>query len=149
MKKAPILFPILLFMLLMFQSNSAHAQKAHTLILAGYKSVPKVKTSATGSVDVTLKGDSLSIQGSFSSLSDYYFGSAIFYGEKDEEGNQILSLNADIADNRTNGTFEASKNTFKLTEGQLNALSEGNLYISVMSFEHQRGELRAQLPPLE
>lgn len=149
MKKAYILFPILFLMLLMFQSNSAHAQEARTLILAGYKSVPKVQTSATGSVDVTLKGDSLSVQGSFSNLSSYYFGSAIFYGEKGEEGNQILSLNADIADNNTSGTYEKSKNTFKLTEGQLDALSEGNLYISVMSFDHQRGELRAQLPPLE
>ncbi|MGK7370953.1 MAG: CHRD domain-containing protein [Candidatus Halalkalibacterium sp. M3_1C_030] len=135
---------------LIFQSNLAYAQNQNgqTLILAGYKTVSKVQTPATGELNVSLKGDSLSVQGSFTNLSSYYFGSAIFYGEKGERGNQIIDLNPTIADNKTSGTFEKSKNTFKLTEGQLEALSNGNLYISIMSFDHQRGELRTQLPPM-
>lgn len=135
---------------LIFQSNLTYAQNQNgqTLILAGYKTVSKVQTSATGELNVSLKGDSLSVQGSFTDLSSYYFGSAIFYGEKGERGNQIIDLNPTIADNKTSGTFEKSKNTFKLTEGQLEALSNGNLYISIMSFDHQRGELRTQLPPM-
>ena len=145
MRKAAILIP-LLFTFLLFQNNHAKAQQTHTIILAGYKTAANVKTPDEGSVDVTLKGDSLSVKGSFSNLSDYYFGSAIFYGEKGENGNKIISLNPTIAENRTGGTFEKSKNTFKLTEGQLEALSKGNLYISIMSFEYQRGEIRAQLP---
>jgi len=150
MKHFCLLLTCLFTLSLIFQSSPAQAQNqgANTLILAGYKAVPKVQTSATGTVDVSLKGDSLSVQGSFSNLSSYYFGSAIFYGEKGEQGNQIIDLNPTIDDKRTSGTFEKSKNTFKLTEGQIEALSNGNLYISIMSFDHQRGELRTQLPPM-
>lgn len=145
MKKTVIIVPFL-FTLLLLQNNHAEAQQTHELILTGYKTAANVKTPAEGSVEITLKDDSLSVQGSFSNLSDYYFGSAIFYGEKGENGNKIISLNPTIVENRTSGTFKKSKNTFKLTEGQLDALSEGNLYISIMSFEYQRGEIRAQLP---
>lgn len=127
----------------------SYAQQTRTLILTGYKAVPKVQTPATGSIDITLKGDSLIVEGSFENLSSYYYGSAIFYGEKGEQGNKILSLNSSIAENRTSGRFDPSKNTFELTEGQLEALSKGNLYVAILSFDHIRGELRAQLPPLK
>lgn len=150
MKKVYLLFTFLFSFALILHSNTAYSQdqNGHTLILAGYKTVSKVKTPATGKVDVSLKGDSLSIEGSFSNLSNNYFGSGIFYGEKGEHGNQIIDLNPTIAENNTHGRFEKSKNTFKLTEGQLEALSNGNLYISIMSFDHQRGELRTQIPPM-
>ncbi len=150
MKQSCLLLAFLFAFSLILQINPAHAQDqgAKTLILAGYKSVPKVQTSATGTIDVSLQGDTLSVEGSFSNLSSYYFGSAIFYGEKGEQGNQIIDLNPTIDESRTSGTFEKSKNTFRLTEGQLDALSNGNLYISIMSFDNQRGELRTQLPPM-
>lgn len=150
MKHVSLAIAFVFSLTLIFQSNQAYAQsqQGHTIILAGYKTVSKVQTSATGKVIVSLKDDSLSVEGSFTGLSSYYFGSAIFYGEKGERGNQIIDLHPTIADNRTSGTFEKSKNTFKLTEGQLDALSNGNLYISIMSFDHQRGELRSQLPPM-
>ena len=150
MRYISLLFIILFSCSLILPISTAKAQnqKGHTLILAGYKTVPKVKTTATGKVIVSLKDDSLSVEGSFTNLSSYYFGSGIFYGEKDEQGNQIFDLNPTINEDRTGGTFEKSKNTFKLTEGQLDALANGNLYINIMSFDHQRGELRTQLPPM-
>lgn len=150
MKHLSILITIIFSFALILQSSLAHSQnkEGHTLILAGYKSVPNVQTSATGEVYVSLNGDSLSVEGSFSNLSSYYFGSGIFYGEKGEQGNQIIDLNPDIDESRTGGTFEKSKNTFKLNESQLEALSKGNLYINIMTFDNQRGELRTQLPPM-
>ena len=150
MKHVSLVIAFIFSFTLIFLSSPAHSQNQNgqTLILAGYKTISKVQTSATGELNVLLNGDSLSVEGSFTNLSSYYFGSAIFYGEKGERGNQIIDLNPKIADNRTSGTFEKSKNTFKLTEGQLEALSNGNLYISIMSFDHQRGELRTQLPPM-
>ncbi len=136
-------------LILAFSASLGLAQQTHTLILAGYKAVPKVKTPAEGTVEVTLEGDSLSVEGSFSKLSSYYYGSGIFYGEKDEPGNQLLSLKPDVNDKRTSGSFKAGENTFKLTESMREALSEGELYIAVLSFDHSRGELRAQLPPFK
>lgn len=143
--KLPIIFVTLLGILGLV-ANTAEAQQTHTVILAGHHAIPKVQTSATGSIEVTLQGDTLTVEGSFKNLSNYYYGSAIFYGEKDEQGNKVINLDPDIAENRTEGTYERSKNTFTLTEGQLDALKEGNLYINIMSFDHRRGELRAQLP---
>lgn len=127
-------------------ADPASAQQSRKIILTGYNSVPTVETSARGDIEVTLKSDTLSLAGSFTDLSNYYYGSAIFYGEKGEQGNQIISLQPTIKESRIEGTFEKSKNTFALTEGQLDALRNGNLYISIMSFDHQLGELRAQLP---
>lgn len=144
-KKLPIIF-VTLFGILGLIANNAVGQQTHTIILAGHHAIPKVQTSATGSLDVTLQGDTLSVEGTFRNLSNYYYGSAIFYGEKDEQGNKVISLDPDIAENRTEGSYEQSKNTFILTEGQLDALKEGNLYINIMSFDYRRGELRAQLP---
>lgn len=150
MKHLHLLFAFVFTFALILHCGPAYSQNqgGHTLILAGYKSVPKIQTTATGEIKVSLNGDSLSVQGSFSNLSNYYFGSGIFYGEKGEQGNQILDLDPTIDENRTGGTFEKSKNTFRLTEGQLDALSNGNLYINIMSFDHQRGVLRTQLPSM-
>jgi len=146
MKKISFFLPAILLLSFIFLVKSAQAQQSHTIILTGYNSVPKAETSARGDAKITLKSDTLIIEGSFTDLSDYYFGAAIFYGEKGEQGNKLISLNPTIKENRTDGVFEKSKNTFKLTEGQLEALRNGELYINVMSFENQLGELRAQLP---
>lgn len=143
--KLPIIF-VTLFGILGLVVYTAEGQQTHTVILAGHHAIPKVQTSATGSMEVTLQGDTLAVEGSFENLSNYYYGSAIFYGEKDEQGNKVINLDPDIAENRTEGTYERAKNTFILTDGQLDALKEGNLYVNIMSFDYRRGELRAQLP---
>jgi hypothetical protein len=136
---------VMLFGILAFPDTS-QAQQSHTIILTGYNSVPKVETPARGDAKITLENDTLIVEGSFTNLSGYYFGSAIFYGDKGEQGNKLISLNPTIKESNTGGVFEKENNTFKLTEGQLEALREGNLYINIMSFENQVGELRAQLP---
>lgn len=143
-----IYFLLLFSTLIVFltSTQTAQAQQSRKVILTGYNSVPKVDTPARGDVQVTLKADTLSLEGSFADLSSYYFGSAIFYGGKSEQGNQLIKLQPSVKESRTEGTFEKSKNTFALTEGQLEALRNGNLYINIMSFDHQLGELRAQLP---
>lgn len=146
MRKCVFYFLMLILISLIAVPESLHAQQSHTIILTGYNSVPKVETSARGDAKITLKQDTLMVEGSFIDLSSYYFGSAIFYGKKGEQGNKLISLNPTIKESNTDGVFEKDKNTFQLTEGQLEALREGNLYINIMSFENQLGELRAQLP---
>jgi len=143
-----IRYPLLLTLFLGLFGIS-YAQQSGILILAGYKSVPSVNTAANGTVEVTLKGDSLSVEGSFSDLSNYYYGSSIFYGEEGTQGNQLFNLDPDINEDRISGTFKTSKNTFRLNEAQLEALANGNLYLSILSYDHKRGELRAQIPPLK
>ena len=141
----------LLFSLLplLFAASVAVGQQSYTLILAGYKAVPPVKTAAEGTLEITLRNDTLVVSGSFENLSDYYYGSAIYYGEKGKQGNQLFRLDVDLGEGNTSGKIRAEKNRFMLKEGMLKALSNGNLFIAISSFEHQRGELRAQLPPIQ
>lgn len=146
MRKVSCCFIVVMLLGILAFPDTSQAQQSHTIIMAGYKSVPKVETTARGDATITLKNDTLMVEGSFSDLSSYYFGSAIFYGKKGEQGNKLISLSPTIKESNTEGIFEKEKNTFKLTEGQLEALREGHLYINIMSFEHQVGELRAQLP---
>ncbi|MDZ7716892.1 MAG: CHRD domain-containing protein [Balneolaceae bacterium] len=148
MKIYKILTYIMLLGLLMI-TTQAFAQESRTIILGGHNSVPKVTTPATATITVTLKKDSLMVEGSFSDLKNYYYGAAIFYGKKGERGNQMFRLDADVAENHVSGTFSPSKNTFKLTEGQLQELANGHLYISIYSYDHKHGEIRAQIPPIK
>ena len=140
---------IIFFAALCFFALQSLAQQSRTVTLAGYNSVPKVNTAATASLTVTLKSDSLMVEGSFSDLKNYYYGAAIFYGKKGERGNQMFRLDADVSENHVSGYFDASKNTFKLKEAQLKELSNGNLYISIYSYDHKHGEIRAQIPAIK
>lgn len=135
------------FILFLMMSMPALAQQSRTVTLAGYNSVPKITTAASGTITVTLNNDTLSVEGTFSDLSNYYYGAAIFYGKKGEQGNQMFRLDADVAENHISGSFSPQKNSFGLTEGQLKELANGNLYISIYSYDHKRGEIRAQIPP--
>ena len=134
---------------LLVMATNAFAQQSRTITLAGYNSVPKVTTPASATLTITLENDSLMVEGSFSDLKNYYYGAAVFYGKKGESGNQMFRLDADVAENRTSGSFDPLKNVFKLTEAQLAELSNGNLYVSIYSYDHKHGEIRAQIPPLK
>lgn len=139
---------IILIVAFFLTSADSFAQQSRTLTLAGYNSVPKVNTPASATITITLSKDSVFVEGSFSDLKNYYYGAAIFYGKKGEQGNQMFRLDADVADNHTSGSFDVSKNRFKLSEAQLKELSNGNLYVSIYSYDHKHGEIRAQIPPL-
>lgn len=124
------------------------AQSSGVVLLAGYKVNPPVPTAAAGSVTITLKNDSLSVEGSFTDLSSSIRGASIHYGSKRENGNQLFQLNPALNEDLTGGTFEVSKNTFKLTDSLKEALKKGLLYINIYTQKHPRGELRGQIPAM-
>lgn len=126
-----------------------HAQKNATVLLAGYNQIPPVTTSGTGSVTVTLRDDTLNVEGSFSELSSVYYGGYIHYGNKDERGNQLIRLEPDLNEDQTGGSFDPEKNQWVLNDSQLKALANGRLYINIYSYDHQTGELRGQIPPMK
>lgn len=140
------IWPILLFFLLW----GAEAQGQHSVevILAGYKQVPRVPTPATGMAEVTLKSDTLIVDGNFSDLREPYRSAAIFYGEEGEQGNQLFTLKPSLNEGRTSGTFSGNDNRFTLGDEIRKALAEGNLYIAITSSRYPRGEIRGQIPPL-
>lgn len=124
------------------------AQSSGMALLAGYKLDPPVHTPATGSVTVTLKNDSLMVNGSFSDLTSPYFSAGIYFEKGKKYRNRIFSLQAQLNDEKTSGTFKESQNRFILSASLKSLLKNGALYIRISSTNHQQGEIRGQIPAL-
>lgn len=127
---------------------TATAQKSQEVTLAGYKMQPKVATSGSGSVSVTLKGDTLIVEGEFKNLTNRFSGGYIMVDLQGHPGNQIHRLDAELNEEKTGGTLKAEDNSFVLTKGQKDLLKKGDLFILISTFEHQRGEIRGDIAPM-
>jgi len=134
--------------LLLFATDTLYAQSTVAIDLAGYKQVPPVRSPGSGVLTVTLEADSLFVEGSFQDLRGTYRSAAIHYGSARESGNRLLALRADVDEAYKSGSFHREKNAFALRPSVLEALREGRLYIVVGSDRFQRGEIRAQIPPM-
>lgn len=143
-----IIVPALTFLLLTLATGVSLAQKSATVVLAGYKVNPPVSTPAAGTIQVTFRNDSLFVEGSFSDLNSIYRGAGIHYGTQRENGNQVIKLNSTLNEEWTAGRFNAAENAFKLTDGLIQALREGRLYINIYTQLQPRGELRGQIPSM-
>lgn len=124
------------------------AQKAD-IILAGYKMKPRVATSGSGLLSVALHGDTLEVSGNFSDLTHPYSGAYIMVSLKGQAGNQLYTLTTQLNEEKTGGTLKAEDNKIVLSPAAKQLLKKGELYITISSFEHQRGELRGNIPPME
>lgn len=110
--------------------------------LDGSNEVPAVTTDATGSVTVTLEGNSIHVKGQFSGLSSEYIASHIHKAARGENGGPIQSLEPTLGSDKLSGSWDA---TYQLDESQISALKADSLYINVHSAEHKPGEIRGQL----
>lgn len=144
--KRSILF---LFIFSLISVYSAMGQQSVQVILTGMDQVPEVRTPATGIFDLTLDGDSLQVEGSFSDLRGNYTGVAIYHGQEGRQGNQLIKLSAEVNEDYKGGTVDPEKNKFELREGIKSALSQGMLYLSITSDQFRQGEIRGQIPPLK
>ncbi|MFH5831297.1 CHRD domain-containing protein [Halalkalibaculum sp. DA3122] len=150
--KKPILLTLLSACLLgmgLTAVTKAQAQSkgnTETVILAGYKLNPSVPTSASGTITLRLKADTLTVEGTFSDLMAPYVSAAIYYAKKDLAVNQIFRLKSQINEERTGGSFRAEDNQFKLSEAHMELLRNGELSIRISSNQHKQGEIGAWLP---
>jgi len=126
----------------------AEAQEKYEVMLLGKNQVPTVETPAGGLLEVWIKNDTLYVSGEFESLEGPYRSGSIHQGRRNETGNQLYRLKAELNDGNTSGVFKPEDNAFPLSEAVLNALRDGEMYINISSFEHQFGEIRGQIPKL-
>lgn len=143
MKKARI-SGLLIFLLITV--SSGYSQTSHQLELTGYNMVPSVRTTATGMMEATVKGDSLFISGQFEDLMGRYWSAYIHYGDHDEEGNRLLKLSADVSEDHKSGIISEESNSFLLPQALREALKEGKLYVVISSGQFKQGEIRGQIP---
>lgn len=130
---------------LLFPITTLFAQNKTEVFLSGLDVVPGVQTPATGTAEVWIQSDTLYVEGEFSDLKDFYFAGNIHYGEEGENGNPLYSLRPDLSDDHKSGSFDPEKNHFYVSDAVKEAFENGNLYITVASHRHQRGEIRGQI----
>jgi hypothetical protein len=112
---------------------------AVTVKLSGAEEVPPVKTSATGSGSFRVAEDG-TVTGSVTTKDMAGTAAHIHFGAKGRNGPVIVPL----AKNGDTYSVPAGR---KLTESQLKAYKQGELYVNVHSARYKGGEVRAQIQP--
>ena len=107
--------------------------------LTGAEEVPPVKTSDTGSGSFRLAEDG-TITGSVTTKDVAGTAAHIHFGAKGKNGPVVVPL----AKNGDTYSVPAGR---KLTEAQVKAFKQGELYVNVHSARHKGGEVRAQIVP--
>ncbi len=126
------------------------AQHYFAANLTGEAEVEPVFTDAFGGVVAELRGNQLTVSGSFSDLGSNFNespGAHIHYGRAGENGGVAFPFEVDTgdADDARDGVVPGPANTFKLSEDDILALAAGELYVNIHSEENQPGEIRGQL----
>lgn len=125
------------------------AQHYFAANLTGEAEVEPVITDAFGGVVAELRGNRLTVSGSFSNLGSNFNespGAHIHFGQADETGGVLFPFEVDVdgAEDARSGVIHGSANTFDL-EDNLLALTLGALYVNVHSEDNRPGEIRGQL----
>jgi hypothetical protein len=133
----------------------------YVAVLSGREVAPKsVETSALGTAGAVLSGDRLIVRGDFSGLTselrDYATDpldppnpnvtSAIHIhrGEPTANGPFQYALQVQLGEDQLSGRFQGE---YTLTNEQLEALSNGGLYVDLHTQKNRAGELRGILKP--
>ena len=107
--------------------------------LTGAEEVPPAKSDGKGSGSFRVAEDG-TISGSVTTEGVKGTMAHIHQGAKGQNGPVIVPLTK-------NGDTYTVPEGRKLTQGQLEALKQGNLYVNVHSDRYKGGEVRAQLKP--
>ncbi|CAH1002052.1 hypothetical protein LEM8419_02967 [Neolewinella maritima] len=127
------------------------AQAVFTTFLNGNQQIPSVISTGHGMVKVELMGTRMTATGSYfdlqSDLNKSIGGGAHLHpGYPGQSGGVLypLTVSADSSAAR-GGRFFPRANTFQLTEGQIDTLTDRFLYVNIHSLDHPGGEIRGQV----
>jgi CHRD domain len=107
--------------------------------LTGAEEVPPVSTAAKGSGSFRIADDG-SVSGSVTTEGVASTMAHIHFGAKGKNGPVIVPLSK-------NGDTYSVPEGRKLTDAQMKAFKDGDLYVNVHSAAHKGGEIRAQILP--
>ena len=143
-RKLLFLTPLLTFILFGLVFNSS-AQTTYEADLSGINVVQPVVSNGTGSVTLTLSGDTLTLSGSFSALTSAYRMSHIHMASAGLNGNVVFTLKTTLSTDSLSGSYAGADNRFVLTTDQKNDLQSGNFYVQIHTANNPDGELRGQI----
>ena len=126
------------------------SQAVFTAFLNGNQQIPSVGTMGRGMVKVELMGDRMTASGSFSGLmtslnTSIAGGAHLHAGYPGQSGPVIYPLTAMQVDDDTSGVFTPDMNTFMLTGGRMDTLTDRFFYVNVHSLDHPAGEIRGSV----
>ncbi len=107
--------------------------------LTGDEEVPPVKVSGSGSGSIRVNSDG-TVSGSVSTTGVEGTMAHIHQGAKGQNGPIIIPLT------KSGDTYAVPPGA-KLTDAQMKAFKEGNLYVNVHTARNKGGEVRGQLNP--
>ena len=121
-----------------------------TAVLSGGFEAPPVTTRAGGAVKAELRGNSITVSGSFSGLSSavdvsIVGGAHLHIGLPGENGGVEFPLVVELDEALTSGSFDPVANTFDLTDDQAEAVRNRSYYVNIHTLANGGGELRGQL----
>ena len=128
---------ILIVTFLLFVTN-IQAQEVYRARLSPMPTTPQTVNTILGEGEVilTLNGNSLTVDGTFTGMSSAATGAHIHNGPPAQPGPVIHTLEVSQA---TNGSVNG---TISLTDGQVEALINNEFYIQIHSESNPPGELR-------
>ena len=135
-------YPLSLLMLLI-SLNAYSQQELYRARLSPMPTTPRTVTGITGEgeVHLSLNGNTLTVQGSFSGMSSSASGAHLHNGPPAQPGPVVHALEVEPA---AAGNISA---TLELTDEQVQALRQNGLYVQVHSINNPVGELRGWIFP--
>lgn len=119
--------------------------------LTGDQEVSPVLSTGSGSVTAALDAQNrLSLEGSFDDLSSEVAtsvagGAHIHQALPGQNGGVMMPLTLNLDSDNRGGALASADNTFVLSNEQVEALLNRELYVNIHSTDHTAGELRGQL----
>ena len=126
------------------------SQAIFTAFLNGNQQIPSVGTAGRGMVKVEMMGDRMTATGSFSGLmsplnTSIAGGSHLHAGYPGQNGPVVYPLTAMQVDDDTSGVYTPDMNTFILTGGRTDTLTNRFFYANIHSLERPAGEIRGNV----
>lgn len=128
------------------------SQAVFTAFLNGNQQIPAVLTAARGMVKVEKMGNRMTATGSFLNLgsplaTQIAMGAHLHAGYPGQNGPVIFPLTSEFltGSNETSGKFLPTANTFTVSDGAIDTLTNRFFYVNVHSDEYNGGEIRGSV----
>ncbi|SDL98418.1 Por secretion system C-terminal sorting domain-containing protein [Catalinimonas alkaloidigena] len=117
--------------------------------LGGANEVLPVATMGHGEITAELTGTTVTVTGSFTGLSSKFTASHLHLALAGTAGDVVFPLTPTIPvdSDSLSGTFEAADNTIPLSEEQVMAMMNRQIYVNLHSVMYPNGEIRGQVVP--